>query len=258
MATMTGSRAGAAAVELRASSLDAVVFDMDGVITDTAGLHAAAWKRTFDPYLRARSGETTAARPFDDADYRLYVDGKHRQDGVTSFLASRGIRLPMGSPDDPPDRETAWGLANAKNAAFRALMGGQGVRAFPSSVALVHQLQAHGIGTAIVSASRNCKQVLDAAGIGELFPVRVDGLATEHLGLPGKPSPAVFLEAAGRLGAKPDRAAIIEDALAGVEAGRAGRFALVVGVDRNSQADALRAHGADVVVEDLSEIRVVP
>jgi beta-phosphoglucomutase family hydrolase len=238
--------------------IDAVVFDMDGVITDTASVHRLAWKRMFDGVLAEAAERTgTPLRPFDDQDYYQHVDGKLRQDGVASVLASRGIALDFGSVDDPPDRDTVWGLANRKNRDFTETIAQSGVVAFPSSVALVRSLQEHGVGTAIISASRNCALILRAAGIGDLFPVRVDGIEAERLGLPGKPSPAVFLEAARRLGAQPARAVVVEDALAGVAAGRAGGFGLVVGVDRTGEAEALMAHGADVVVDDLAQLRVV-
>lgn len=236
---------------------DAVVFDMDGVITDTATVHQAAWKRMFDGFLAdwsARHGGEQ--RPFDEQDYLQYVDGKHRDDGVESFLSSRDIDLPRGKPADTPSAETVWGLANRKNDDFQRTLAESGVVAFPTSVAFVRRLQAHDIGTAIVSASRNCRQVLEAAGIGDLFAVRVDGVVAAELSLPGKPDPAIFVEAARRLGATPDRAVVVEDAIAGVQAGRAGGFALVIGVDRTGQADELRANGADVVVRDLGEICV--
>jgi alpha,alpha-trehalase len=242
---------------ISAGLVDAVVFDMDGVITDTARTHSAAWKHTFDAYLEAWATEHgTRQAPFTESDYLTYVDGKHRDDGVQSFLESRGIDLPRGSATDSPERATVWGLANRKNEAFQRVIAEQGVRAFPSSVSFVRRLQRCGIGTAIISASRNCRLLLEAAGIGELFPVRVDGIEAERLGLPGKPAPDVFLEAARRLGATPQRAAVVEDAIAGVEAGRAGGFALVIGVDRLGRAADLRVHGADIVVQDLGELCV--
>lgn len=244
-------------ITIAADRYDAVVFDMDGVITDTATVHAAAWKRLFDVFLATwseRTGQYQAR--FDQADYLRYVDGKHRDDGVDSFLTSRGIELPRGSATDPPGCESVWGLANRKNSDFQHILAERGARAFPSSVAFVRRLQRVGIGTAIISASRNCQQVLEAAGIGDLFPVRVDGIETERLSLPGKPSPAIFVEAARRLGTPPERAVVVEDAIAGVQAGRAGRFALVIGVDRTDQATALRANGADIVVRDLGELCV--
>jgi alpha,alpha-trehalase len=230
--------------------IDAVVFDMDGVVTETASVHAAAWKRLFDEFLAARGQP-----PFDtDADYRRYVDGKPRYDGVRDFLASRAISLPEGDPADPPDRETICGLGNRKNGYFREELRQNGARAFPTTIDLVRRLGEAGIGTAIISASKNMGEVLAAAGAADLFPVRVDGLDAGRLGLPGKPDPAVFVEAARRLGTAPARTAVVEDAIAGVTAGRRGGFALVVGVDRTGHADALREAGADVVVSDLGEV----
>lgn len=248
-------------VRLSHRDLDAVVFDMDGVVTRTAAVHAAAWKRLFDAYLARRGArEGVEYAPFDaDSDYRLYVDGKPRCDGVASFLASRGIELPWGDPSDSSAAETVHGLGNAKNDYFCCEIEEHGVRAFESTVDLVRQLQEHGFGTAIISASRNAEAVLGAAGVGDLFPVRVDGLVAEELGLPGKPDPAVFIEAARRLGAVPARTAIVEDAIAGVEAGRRGQFALVIGVDRSgSDAPGLLANGAHVAVNDLAEVAVEP
>jgi len=244
------------AIELDRERFDAVVFDMDGVITDTARVHYAAWKQMFDDYLGSRSGPADATRPFDEEDYRRYVDGKPRDDGVESFLTARGVQLPRGSLEDPPERETVWGLANRKNEQFKRAVAEMGVAAYPSSVALVRALEQRGLGTAVVSASRNCSAILEAAGIGDLFAARVDGLVAEQLGLPGKPSPATFLEAARRLHADAARSVIVEDALAGVEAGRRGKFGLVIGVDRVGQAEALRRRGADVVVRDLAEVSV--
>lgn len=233
----------------------AVIFDMDGVITDTAAVHRTAWKAMFDDYLSVVARRTgQSQRPFEDADYLRYVDGKSRADGARSFLVSREIELPDGDPDDPPELETVWGLANRKDLALRGVLGASGAKAFSSSVALVRQLQGHGVGTAVISASRNCHDILEAAGIGDLFPVRVDGTECARLGLLGKPSPAVFLEAAQRLGVDPARAVIVEDAQAGVRAGRAGNFGLVIGVDRCGQAEQLFAEGADVVVTDLAEL----
>jgi beta-phosphoglucomutase family hydrolase len=244
-------------VVLREGDVDAVVFDMDGVVTDTASVHTAAWKQLFDDYLRERSGRTgDQFTPFDaDGDYRLYVDGRPRYDGVRSFLASRGITLGEGDPSDPPDRETVCGLGNRKNSHFLDRLRRQGAQAFPSTVRLAEQLRTRGIRTAVISSSRNVDEVLAAAGVGDLFDVRVDGRDSERLGLPGKPDPAVFLEAAGRLRVQPDRAVVVEDALAGVAAGRRGGFRLVIGVDRTGHGDALLDHGADVVVRDLAEVR---
>ena len=238
--------------------IDAVVFDMDGVITETATAHAAAWKRLFDEYLEHRArltGEPFV--PFDgDDDYRRYVDGKRRYDGVRSFLQSRGISLPEGDPSDPPERETVCGLGDRKNGYFLDHLREHGAEAYPSTVQLVRELQARGVRTAVISASRNMSEVLDAAGVDDLFEVKVDGIVAEQLGLAGKPDPAVFREAARRLGAKPERTAIVEDALSGVEAGRRGGFGLVIGVDRTGHADALRAAGAEVVVSDLGDLRL--
>jgi len=236
--------------------IDAVIFDMDGVITDTASAHAAAWKRLFDAYLRERAERTGGPFvPFDaDADYRRYIDGRPRYDGVRAFLAARGIHLPEGDPDDSPDRETVCGLGNRKNELFLEHLREHGAEPYASTVELVRELERRGVRTAAISASQNMSEVLEAAGVGELFPVRVDGLVADELGLPGKPDPAVFVEAARRLGVEPSRAAVIEDALSGVEAGRRGGFALVVGVDRTGDAEGLRAAGADVVVGDLGEL----
>jgi alpha,alpha-trehalase len=240
---------GAAAIPLGA--IDAVIFDMDGVVTDTARVHAAAWEELFDAYLAERA---PGSAPFSDHDYRRYVDGKPRYEGVRSFLASRGITLPDGDPSDPPDRETVCGLGNRKDAAFLDRLHRDGADPYDSTIALVRTMRARGIRTAVISASRNMKEVLASAGVGPLFDAAVDGVEAERLGLPGKPDPAVFLEAARRLGVPPARAAVVEDALAGVEAGRSGGFGLVIGVDRTGHADDLRAAGADIVVADLTEI----
>jgi beta-phosphoglucomutase family hydrolase len=239
--------------------LDAAVLDTDGVITDTARVHAAAWKRAFDAFLRHRAQERGEAfRPFDTgADYALHVDGRPRADGVRAFLASRGIDLPEEAPPGS-DTPSVAALAAAKDAAFRALLDRDGVTAFPSTVALVRRLRRSGVGVAAASASRNCARVLAAAGVDGLFDARVDGVDAARLDLAGKPAPDLFLEAARRLGAPPARTAVIEDSLAGVEAGRRGGFALVVGVDRTGRSAALAAHGAHVVVADLAELGPVP
>ena len=246
--------------DLRTSfgGIAAVIFDMDGVVTDTASVHAAAWKRLFDEYLEGRSQRTGEPfQPFDpDVDYRLYVDGKKRYDGVRSFIASRGITLSEGDPSDAPDAETVCGLGNRKDRYFRAHLEEHGARAYPSTVVLIEDLRARGIRTAIVSASRNVGDVLEAAGVRGRFDVKVDGVDADELSLRGKPDPATFLEAARRLGIGPARAAVVEDALAGVQAGSAGGFALVIGVDRVGRPDALLEAGADVVVTDLAELRL--
>jgi beta-phosphoglucomutase family hydrolase len=239
--------------------LDAVVFDTDGVLTDTASVHAAAWKRLFDEYLQRRTARLDEPfRAFEETDYLRYVDGKPRYDGVAGFLGSRGIELPWGEGSDPPDRETVCGLGNAKDRSFVAHLGAHGAHAFPTSVAFVRRLGAAGLGTAAVSASRNMVAVLEAAGLRGLFDAEVDGVEADRLGLAGKPDPALFLEAARRLQVTPARAAVVEDALAGVEAGRRGRFGVVVGVDRGGQAAALAEHGADLVVADLGQLTLEP
>jgi len=245
-------------VDIRSTDVDAVVFDMDGVVTDTASAHAAAWKRLFDDYLSRRSRRTGEPYvPFDaGTDYLRHVDGRPRYDGVRAFLTARGIHLPDGDPADPPGRETVCGLGNRKDGYFLDHLRRDGARAFPSTTRLVGRLNAQGIRTAVVSASRNMVEVLAAAGVAQLFDTRVDGVTADELGLPGKPDPAIFLEAARRLGVPPNRAVVVEDALAGVEAGRHGGFRLVVGVDRRGRAAELLEAGADVVVGDLAEVRV--
>lgn len=246
----------AAVQRLAAVTVDAVIFDTDGVLTRTATVHAAAWKRLFDEVLQARAGAGNAFAEFTDDDYRRFVDGVPRFDGVRRFLASRGIELPFGSPTDPPGDDTVCALGNRKNQAFLAELEAHGVEAFATTTTLLHQLRAAGIATAAISASENCGPVLDGAGIAHLLDVRVDGLDAKTLGLTGKPDPAVFLEAARRLGVAPERAAVVEDALFGVEAGRRGGFGLVLGVARAGNADEMLAAGADVVVADLGEVHV--
>jgi beta-phosphoglucomutase family hydrolase len=234
---------------------DAVIFDMDGVVTDTASVHARAWKQLFDQYLGARAAATGEPfRPFDiEADYLRYIDGKLRPDGVRSFLGGRGIALPEGDPADGPGAETVHGLGNRKDEYFRSTLAREGVRRFDSTIDLIRDLRERGVRTGLVTASRNSGPVLSAAGVRELFDVVVDGVVATEQQLPGKPDPATYLEAAARLGVEPERAAVVEDARAGVEAGRRGGFGLVVGVDRGGQRRALEAAGADVVVNDLSE-----
>ncbi|MEU1309259.1 beta-phosphoglucomutase family hydrolase [Streptomyces cinnamoneus] len=231
----------------------ACLFDMDGVLTQTATVHAAAWKETFDAFLRRRDG--AGFRPFDAAlDYDEYVDGKPRADGVRSFLASRGVILPEGGDDDPPGSDTVRSLGDRKNALVLEKIKEMGVRAYPGSVRYAEAARDAGLRRAVVSSSANCHDVLVAAGIDGLFEVRVDGLVAAEQHLPGKPAPDTFLAAARALGVPPAEATVFEDALAGMEAGRAGKFGFVVGVDRAGQAGALRRHGADVVVEDLAEL----
>ncbi len=232
---------------------DAVLFDLDGVLTDTATLHAASWKKLFDAYLRARDGPDFT--PFDiGTDYRAHVDGKPRYQGVESFLRSRHIELPFGTPDDPPDRETVCGLGNRKNRIFHQCLEREGVAPFRHAVAFVRSLRRRGIATAVVSSSRNCGAIVKAAALEALFDVRVDGVDAARLALKGKPDPDMFLEAARRLGVTPGRAVVVEDALAGVAAGRNGGFGLVVGVDRSGHPEDLEAHGADLVVTRLTDV----
>jgi len=234
----------------------ACLFDMDGVVTQTAVVHAAAWKEMFDEFLRARAKNTgTEFVPFDaHAEYDAYVDGKPRLDGTRSFLESRGIELPEGKPDDPPGTPTIYGLSNRKNDLVLAKLAQGGVQVYEGTVTYIRSVRDKGIATAIVSSSANTKQILDSAGLADLFDVRVDGLIATERGLRGKPAPDTFLAAATELHLTASQAAVFEDALAGVEAGRAGHFALVVGVDRVGQADGLSKHGADIVVKDLSEL----
>jgi beta-phosphoglucomutase family hydrolase len=234
----------------------ACLFDMDGVVTQTAIVHAAAWKEMFDEFLRAHAKSTgTEFVPFDPhADYDAYVDGKPRLDGTRSFLESRGIELPEGTPDDPAGTQTLYGLSNRKNDLVLAKLAANGVQVYDGTITFIHAVREKGIATAIVSSSANTKQALDSAGIAGLFDVRVDAQFAKAHGLHGKPAPDTFLAAAQALKVPASRAVVFEDALAGVEAGHAGGFALVVGVDRVGQAQKLKEHGADVVVEDVAEL----
>jgi beta-phosphoglucomutase family hydrolase len=235
---------------------DAVLFDLDGVLTQTAKIHAACWKEMFDDYLRIRTErEGEPFRPFDiDSDYKLHVDGKPRDDGVRDFLRSRNVELAEGQASDRPREETVQGLGNRKNELVNEAIANRGVEPFLDSITLVRRLRENGIRTAVVSSSRNCEPVLRAAGIVDLFELWVDGGVATRLGLAGKPAPDTFLEAARALGVPPGRAVVVEDAIAGVQAGRAGGFGLVVGVDREGAPEALRQAGADIVVGDLSTI----
>lgn len=229
------------------------LFDLDGVLTHTAAVHTAAWKDAFDGYLRERDGE--GFLPFDPrADYTRYVDGRPRADGVRSFLASRGIELPEGDPDDGPDRETVHGLGRRKNDLLLGLLERDGVEVFDRSVSYLHAVRAAGLRTAVVSSSANTRQVLEVTGLAPLLEVRMDALVARERGLAGKPAPDTFLAAAADLGGGPEDSAVFEDALAGVQSGVAGGFAYVVGVDRAGQADALRSAGAHVVVQELDEL----
>ena len=235
---------------------DAVLLDLDGVITDTASIHAACWKQMFDEYLQNRATQRGEAfHPFDIAtDYRLYVDGKPRYDGVRDFLTSRGIRLPQGSPDDPPQAETVDGLGNRKNDLVNKIIEEKGVEPYEGSVELIRQLRDRGFKIAVVTSSQNCTAVLKAAKLDGSFDAQVDGNVIHVQHLAGKPAPDTYLMAAKLLGVQPSRAVVIEDALSGVEAGSAGRFGLVIGVARKGNADELRHHGAHLVVNDLGEL----
>jgi beta-phosphoglucomutase family hydrolase len=235
---------------------DAVLLDLDGVITDTASIHAACWKQMFDEYLQKRAIERGEAfRPFDiAADYRLYVDGKPRYDGVRDFLTSRGIRLPEGSPDDPAQAETVHGLGNRKNDLVNKIIEEEGVVPYEGSVKFLHQLRNQRFKVAVVTSSQNCTAVLKAAKLDHFFDVQVDGNTIHAQHLAGKPAPDTFLMAARLLGVEPKRAIVIEDALSGVEAGSAGDFGLVIGVARKGNAEELRRHGAHLVVNDLGEL----
>lgn len=235
---------------------DAVLFDLDGVLTMTMKIHASCWKRMFDAYLQDRSarfGETH--QPFDSvSDYQAYVDGKLRYDGVRSFLASRRIVLPEGIPADTPDLDTVCGLGNRKDLLVREMIASEGVEVLEGSLAVVRRVRALGLKTAVVSASKNCATILAAAGIRELFDCIVDGMVADRLGLPGKPAPDTFLTAARDLQVAPRRAVVVEDAISGVQAGRAGGFGLVIGIDHHGDRRVLQDNGADIVVEDLAEI----
>ena len=241
---------------------DAVLFDLDGVLTDTVRIHTACWKTTFDDFLRARAallGEEF--RPFDiEADYLRYVDGKPRFDGVRDFLHSRDIELPEGepdaSPDASPDEESVCGVGNRKNRLVNQAIRTQGVQSYPESIAWLRRVRAAGLKTAVVSSSTNSQEVLRSAKIEELFNFFMDGKVAARLGLPGKPAPETFLRAASELGAAPERAVVVEDAIAGVQAGVAGGFGLVIGLASHGSPGELRANGADVVVRDLGEVPV--
>ncbi len=235
---------------------DAVLFDLDGVITDTASVHSVAWKALFDEYLKyVAERDNVPFKPFEiEPDYRVYVDGKPRYDGVDSFLRSRGIELPWGDPSDGPDQETVCGLGNKKNALFNDTLKKQGADVFETSVQFVRDLKQAGIKVGIVSSSKNCTAVLESVGILDLFDVQVDGVVAAEENLPGKPDPDTYLAAARRVGASAERSVVVEDAISGVQAGRAGNFGLVIGVDRHDEAEALAENGADVVVKDIGEV----
>jgi beta-phosphoglucomutase family hydrolase len=235
--------------------VQALLFDLDGVLTRTATLHAAAWKQMFDDFLAGQvDAGGSAQAPFTDRDYDRFVDGRPRLDGTRAFLASRGITLPEGAPADAPGAATVYGLSNRKNDLVLAIMAKDGVEVYPGSVRYVDAARGAGLKTAVVSSSANARDVLESAGLADRFDVVVDGRVAREQGLAGKPAPDTFLAAARALGAGPGEAAVFEDAIAGVEAGHAGNFARVVGVDRVGQAADLASHGADVVVTDLAEL----
>ncbi|MHB1533168.1 MAG: beta-phosphoglucomutase family hydrolase [Acidimicrobiales bacterium] len=233
----------------------ACLFDMDGVLTDTASVHAAAWKEAFDGFLRQRTGGSSDFRAFDaHDDYDEFVDGKPREDGVRDFLRSRQISLPEGSPDDPADALTVHGLGNRKNELLLKRLREDGVKVYEGSRRYLEAARRAGLRRAVVSSSANTAEVIEAGGIADLLEVRVDGKTISERNLKGKPAPDTFLDAARQLGVDPDGAAVFEDALSGVAAGRSGHFGFVVGVDRVGQADALASHGADRVIKDLAEL----
>ncbi|MFD1718162.1 HAD family hydrolase [Georgenia deserti] len=231
------------------AGIDAVLFDLDGVLTPTAEVHMRAWSRLFTPYLEARGVE-----PYTDADYFDHIDGRPRYEGVRAMLAARGITLPEGDPSDPPEAETVCGLGNRKNAELTAVLEAEGVEPYPGSVRFTDALLGAGIAVAVVSSSKNAPAVLAAAGIADRFDVVVDGAVAADRHLAGKPQPDTFIHAAERLGVPVARSAVVEDALSGVQAGRAGDFGLVVGVDRGVGAERLREAGADLVVTDLADL----
>ncbi len=236
---------------------DAAIFDMDGVITDTAAVHAAAWKEAFDSYLQERAATSgTLFRPFTQADYLAHVDGRPRYEGVAAFLRSRQLDLAFGDPADTPESATICGLGNRKDASFNRILSAQGVKVFGSTIALIHALRRNGVRVAVATSSKNGALVLQKAGVGALFETRVDGVVSAELGLQGKPAPDIFAEACERLGACRHRALVVEDAVSGVQAGARGRFGLTLGVARDGNSDELRRQGADIVVSDLSEISI--
>ncbi|MFQ5539100.1 MAG: HAD family hydrolase [Candidatus Binatia bacterium] len=239
-------------------NFDAVIFDLDGVVTDTAKVHASAWKVLFDTYLRLR--ESRAKEPFSpfdkESDYLTYIDGKPRYEGIRSFLESRGIVIPYGQPSDGSDQETICGLGNKKNKLFTEILQRDGVEVFRSTLELIRELKSHGVKAAIVSSSKNCQAVLKIAGIEDLFEARVDGVVSASLGLKGKPNPDIFTKSAEILSTDIKRSVVVEDSIAGVEAGKTGKFGMVIGVDRLNHYSSLRETGADLVVKDLVEISV--
>lgn len=241
---------------ITADRFDAVLFDLDGVLTDTSSVHALTWKTVFDEYLNERSARTGEPfRPFDiDTEYRHHLDGRLRYEGARSFLESRGIKLPPGSPGSPSSEESVCGLANRKNDLIVREFAANGVQVFDDSIRVLKRVRQKGLKTAVVTASHNCEAVLRAAGISDQFDVHIDGNIADRLGLPGKPAPDTYLKAAAEMGVTATRAVVIEDAISGVQAGRAGGFGLVIGADRTGDAVALRENGADFVLKDLSDL----
>ncbi|HLS27977.1 MAG TPA: trehalose-phosphatase [Opitutales bacterium] len=245
-------------IHLSRQQFDAVIFDLDGVVTQTASVHAASWKKLFDDFLKQKAKESGEIFiPFDeDRDYLTWVDGKPRHDGIQSFLQSRNISIPLGDPADPPDKPTIYGLGKRKNDFFLAAIEEEGIKVYDSTVSLIRKLRENGFRTAIISSSKNCKKILETAGISDLFETRVDGLESERLGIKGKPAPDIFLEAAKRLNVSPARTVVFEDALSGVQAGHAGKFGCVIGVNRGDQKEELKDNGADIVVDDLAAVGI--
>lgn len=236
-------------------NFDAAIFDMDGVITRTTAVHSSAWKRAFDEYFRSREAKYSEPfREFTTDDYLRFVDGRPRYAGVDAFLRSRGIHLPLGDPTDGPEAESVCGLGNRKNELFNRVLDDGGVEVYGSTINLIHQMRKNGVRVGIATSSKNCERVLEKAGIAGLFQARVDGVISARLGLKGKPEPDIFAKACNQLGAGHDRAMVVEDAVSGVQAGAKGGFGLVLGVARENNAEELRRCGADIVVEDLSEI----
>jgi trehalose 6-phosphate phosphatase len=243
-------------IRIELDKYEAAILDMDGVITRSARTHMAAWKHMFDDYLHKRADRSDVKfEPFSDEDYYLYVDGKPRYEGAQSFLESRKIALPYGSPDDPPGKETICGLGNRKNQYFLEYLKKNGVESYPSTIDFVKELKTRNKRVAAISSSRNAKEVLETAGVSDLFHVVVDGIDADEYQLKGKPEPDIFLEAAKRLNVNPKKAIVVEDAISGIEAGRAGGFGLVIGINRSGQNTELKNRGADIVVVDLSELK---
>jgi alpha,alpha-trehalase len=250
--------ASAASHTISAKTYDAWLFDLDGVITDTASVHGAAWKKTFDNYLeKVAKRDQVPFKSFEiDPDYFEYVDGKPRYEGVDSFLRSRGIEIPWGTPDDGPQEQTVCGVGNEKNIFFQEILAARGADIFDSTVSLIRELRKHGVKVAVVSSSKNCTTILGVAGLSDLFEVQIDGVVAAAEKIAGKPKPDTYVEAAKRLGAAIERSVVIEDAISGVQAGRAGNFGLVLGIARHDEPEVLLENGADIVVKDMAEVEI--